>query len=121
MGLFSWCKSKKYIQKEPSFEEGFIIFSNFIKQTCEIGIGKYIPFTIFISAFANYLRYIDSISSNIKYCYITYAHNHTYSFLKCMKNKNELSFDISPGFVSFEGVDTRVLIGITVNNFIMKG
>jgi len=90
MNWFPWCKSKKYIKKEPSLEEGFIIFTNFIKQTCEISNEKYISFTIFKSAFANYLRYTDSISKNQKYCYITYAHDYTYSFLKCMKNKNEL-------------------------------
>ena len=123
MGLLSWFRNKnsapKKYKKDP-FEEGlYTFFTSFIKQCCIVDNKEYIPFTVFISAFANYLRYMDSITTNTKYCYITYAHNHTYSLLKRYKKEYNIDWSLSPGFVSYEGVDTRVLMGITVTHFIM--
>ena len=116
--MFFFCTPKKKII-EPSFEEGYTIFKNFFTNCCEAKSNNYIPFSIFVSAFATYLRYIDKSFTNLNYCYIKYAHKNSFSFLRKYRDENNIHWELSPGFYTLEGLDTTVIIGINVTSFIM--
>jgi hypothetical protein len=115
--MFFFCTPKKKI--EPNFEEGYTIFKNFFTNCCEAKTTNYVSFSIFVSAFATYLRYIDKSFTNLNYCYIKYAHNNSFAFLRKMREESSINWELSPGFYTLEGIDTTVIIGIDITSFIM--